>query len=104
MSVIGATFGARVPLIHNLVEGGGSPVANSDELVALNYKVALYPVALLHAFIPQAEQLLQHILNLGNTADWQGPVVNLSYVNDLLGAPELIAKSKLYGFDDSEIN
>jgi 2-methylisocitrate lyase-like PEP mutase family enzyme len=104
MRVIGATFGAKVALIHNLVEGGGSPVADSSELVALNYKVALYPVALLHAFIPQAEQLLQHIFNVGNTADWQGAMVNLSYMNDLLGAPELMAKSKLYGFDDSEIN
>lgn len=104
MGIIAATFGAKVPLIHNLVEGGGSPVTDSHELSVLGYKLALYPVALLHAFIPQAEQLLEHIFKLGNTAGWQGPLVDLSYMNDLLGAPELMAKSKLYGFDEPSNN
>ena len=37
MQEIGARFGTRVPLVHNLVEGGNSPVPGSDELIALNY-------------------------------------------------------------------
>jgi len=97
MKIIAATFGARAPLAHNLVEGAESFVTGSGGLESLGYKIALYPVALLHAFVPQAEQLLQHILKEGQTHDWIGSMVNISYMNDLLGASELIAKSKLYG-------
>lgn len=57
----------------------------------------LCPFALLHVFVPQAEQLLQHILKEGQTHDWKGSMVNISYMNDLLGATELITESKLYG-------
>jgi 2-methylisocitrate lyase-like PEP mutase family enzyme len=105
MKLIAATFGPRVPLVHNLVEGAGSFVTGSDDLEALGYKVALYPVALLHAFVPQAEQLLKHILQEGQTHDWKGCMVNLSYMNELLGATELIAKSKLYSSGEhSDLN
>ena len=96
MKIIAATFGARAPLVHNLVEGAGSCVSGSGGLESLGYKIALYPVALLQAFVPQAEQLLQHILKKGQTHDWKAPMVNISDMNDLLGASELIAKSKLY--------
>jgi len=96
MQRIGAQFGDRVPLVHNLVEGGASPVEGSDELEALNYKIALYPVALLHAFVPRAEQLLRDIKGRGHTRDQQEHMVDLDYMNELLGAGELIAQSEKY--------
>ncbi len=97
MQLIGDRFGDRLPLVHNLVEGGKSPVDSSLPLQALGYKIALYPAALLHLFVPQAQTLLQHILNTGNTHDWQGsPLVDLNYLNDLLEAPALLADSERY--------
>ena len=96
MQEIGARFGARVPLVHNLVEGGNSPVPGSDELKALNYCVALYPVALLHQFIPQSQQLLQHLLHQGQTANYREPLINLDTTNRILGADALLASTDKY--------
>ncbi len=96
MKIIGDHFGHQLPLVHNLVEGGKSPVAGSDDLLALQYKIALYPAALLHLFVPQAQQLLKHIAEAGSTQNWSGELVDLNYLNELLEAPSLLAASKRY--------
>ena len=90
MQEIGRRFGQRVPLLHNLVEGGNSPVDGAHDLPGLNYRVALYPVALLHQFIPRSQQLLEHIRKEGQTGNYAGELIELSTTNQLLGADELL--------------
>lgn len=95
MQQIATRFASRIPLVHNLVEGGGSPVADADALQQLGYRIALYPAALLHLFVPQAQALLAHIRDAGSTAGWPG-LIDLNGINRVLGAPELLALSEHY--------
>lgn len=95
MRTIAARFAARVPLVHNLVEGGGSPVADAAGLEALGYRIALYPAALLHLFVPQAQDLLRHIRERGTTQGFDG-LIDLDRINRVLGAPELLAAAERY--------
>jgi len=90
MQTISERFARRIPLVHNLVEGGNSPVAGSDELESLDYRIALFPVALLHQYIPSSQKLLQHLLAQGSTGDYTGTLIELSETNRLLGADELL--------------
>ena len=96
MREIGSRFGNRVPLVHNLVEGGHSPVKSTGEMLSLNYRIALFPVALLHQFIPGAKALLAHIADEGQTANYAGTMLELSDTNALLGADELLEQSELF--------
>ena len=96
MQAIGQEFGARVPLIHNLVEGGNSPITDVDALQQLGYRVALYPVALLHMFVPGARRILEEILSGGNTDNLRGEMLDLADMNRLLGAEQLIAAGDKY--------
>jgi 2-methylisocitrate lyase-like PEP mutase family enzyme len=95
MEEIARRFGPRAPLVHNLVEGGGSPVPDAAALERLGYRIALYPVALLHLFVPQAQALLAHIRGHGSTAKFPG-LIDLDRINAVLGAPELLALSDRY--------
>lgn len=95
MQQISARFAGRMPLVHNLVEGGGSPVADAEALQALGYRMALYPAALLHLFVPQAQALLAHIRAQGSTQGYPG-LIDLNQINRILGAPELLALSERY--------
>ena len=61
MRTIAARFAARVPLVHNLVEGGRSPVSNAAQLQEVGYRVALYPAMLAHLFARQAETYLRRL-------------------------------------------
>ncbi|WP_371189374.1 oxaloacetate decarboxylase [Thalassotalea maritima] len=96
MQAISAEFGERVPLVHNLVEGGNSPISTSYDLAILNYKLALYPIALLNAFIPKAQHLLQHIQASGSTVDYQEELWQLQQVNDLLNVSDMLAVGDQY--------
>ena len=97
MQIIGREFGQQVPLVHNLVEGGASPVNSANEMQDLDYKLALYPVALLHAFVPKAQDLLRHIHANGSTHDYQQPLIDLKQINAILGADEILENAKSYG-------
>ncbi|MEH6549329.1 MAG: isocitrate lyase/PEP mutase family protein [Pseudomonadales bacterium] len=96
MKIIGQGFGEQLPLVHNLVEGGGTPVTSLEKLADLKYKIALYPAALLHMFIPQAQQLLSHIQTQGNTEALRESMFELSDINKLVGADDLLALGEQY--------
>lgn len=96
MQRISAQFAKRIPLVHNLVEGGGSPVPDAAALDALGYRIALYPAALLHLFVPQAKALLAHIRQHGSTQGHAG-LIDLNQINRVVGAPELLKLSERYG-------
>jgi 2-methylisocitrate lyase-like PEP mutase family enzyme len=96
MRTIGERFGARIPLVHNLVEGGGTPVEASAELQALGYRIALYPAALLHCFVPQATALLAEIRDTGTTLARRDSMYELADMNRLLGAAELLQAGRRY--------
>ena len=89
MQQIAGRFAARVPLVHNLVEGGHSPVGDALGLEALGYRMALYPAALLHCFVPRAQALLRHIALAGETASFAG-LIDLPKINEVLGADDLL--------------
>jgi 2-methylisocitrate lyase-like PEP mutase family enzyme len=100
MREIGRRFGGRAPLVHNLVEGGNSPVDAIDELQQLNYRIALYPAALLHRFTPQARELLAVIRDTGCTASLRPQMCDLAEMNRLLGADDLLAAGRAYDCGD----
>jgi 2-methylisocitrate lyase-like PEP mutase family enzyme len=99
MATIGSTFGQQLPLVHNLVEGGGSPIDDPVELEQLGYRIALYPAALLHQFVPGAQQLLTGIQQDGHTLAFRDQMYELSDMNRILGADELLAAGKRYEAD-----
>ena len=96
MQQIGRRFGEQIPLIHNLVEGGGTPVESCSSLEELGYRIALYPAALLHLFIPQAQQLLRHISQCGDTLEYRDRMFELADINRVLGADQLLASGLQY--------
>ena len=100
METIGQRFGARIPLVHNLVEGGNSPVEDADALANLGYRIALYPAALLNIVTPVAETILRVIADTGSTASLKDQMYDLFDLNRLLGAEELLATGAKFGGED----
>ncbi|WGL16838.1 isocitrate lyase/PEP mutase family protein [Microbulbifer bruguierae] len=99
MQEIGRRFGDRIPLVHNLVEGGNSPVESAGDLAPLKYRIALYPASLLHLFLPAAQRLLRDLKAHGHVGEHRQRMVDLSAINDLLGAEELLNAGKIYQYE-----
>lgn len=73
-----------VPLVHNLVEGGVSPVSSAAELQRLGYSVALHPLVLLHGFIRQGPAHLAVLRRTGSTDSLREHLADLHEFGKLL--------------------
>jgi 2-methylisocitrate lyase-like PEP mutase family enzyme len=94
MAAISQRFAARIPLVHNLVEGGVTAVRDGAELEALGYALALHPLCLLGRFTQAGAETLAG-LKRARTTDGQG-LPDLKALNALVGGPEALAAAERY--------
>jgi 2-methylisocitrate lyase-like PEP mutase family enzyme len=94
MEAISKEFGDRVPLVHNLVEGGVSPVASAAELSELGYAIGLHPLIMLHGFVRQAPGLLAHLRTAGSTTGLD--IADLPEMNRLLDTAGILEAAKAH--------
>jgi 2-methylisocitrate lyase-like PEP mutase family enzyme len=84
------------PLVHNLVEGGRTPVTRIDELAALGYRIGLHPGFLVHLLAATAPAMLAQLRADGTSDAMRDRLSDLGRMNALLGAPELLADAARY--------
>ncbi|WP_421738314.1 isocitrate lyase/PEP mutase family protein [Caulobacter sp.] len=96
-AALGSRFGQRVPLVHNLVEGGTTAVRGGPALQALGFAIALHPLLLLHGFAKAAPGWLATLRDTGSTDAIADQLADLSAMNILTGAPDLLAAAQRYG-------
>jgi 2-methylisocitrate lyase-like PEP mutase family enzyme len=85
MQIIADRFASRVPLVHNLVEGGNSPEDDCPSLQKLGYKVGLHPASLINLFTRQAGAMLAELRREGSSRLWRDRMHDLDEVSALLG-------------------
>ena len=90
-------FADRVPLVHNLVEGGVSPTRSGRELEAAGFAVALHPLLLMHGFVAGADGWLDTLRRDQSTEALERTISDLSDMNALTGARALQEATKHYG-------
>lgn len=96
---VGARFGDRVPLVHNLVEGGVTATRSGADLEALGFAVALHPLLLMHGLVHAAPRWLETLRRERSTEPLEDELATLADMNRLTGAGELLADGKRYGAD-----
>lgn len=96
MATIAQHFKARAPLIHNLVEGGTTPISTLSALGELGYKLGLFPLASLHAAIPAQTAMINQILATGASAHFEGPIATLADINKLVSLDAALEIGRRY--------
>ncbi len=86
-----------LPLVHNLVEGGNSPIHTARQVEALGFKIALHPAFLVHVFAKLAPAYLQRLARDGGSDEFRDELLNLDEINSILGTHELLQQSQRYG-------
>ncbi|WP_081984891.1 isocitrate lyase/PEP mutase family protein [Sphingomonas sp. 35-24ZXX] len=89
-------FSARVPLIHNLVEGGVTPTDDGAELERLGFAIALHPLLLMHGFVHHAPGWLATLRADRSTRAMSDRLARLDDMNRLTGAAALIELGARY--------
>ena len=96
LACIATRLAQRVPLIHNLVEGGISPTDDGAELERLGFAIALHPLVLMHGFVRQAPGWLAELRKMRTTASIRHELVDLKHMNGLAGADALFELGERY--------
>lgn len=87
-------FAARVPLVHNLVEGGITAVRTGAELQDLGFAIALHPMLLLHGLARHAPDWLGKLAADGTTDGLD--IFDLPRLNAVAGLDALLADAATY--------
>jgi len=90
-------FASRVPLVHNLFEGGRSPAASSADLAALGFRVALFPGIILGAMAKAGDEAARALAATPELAAMRERALGSKAVNDLVGTPDYIAGGVRFG-------
>jgi 2-methylisocitrate lyase-like PEP mutase family enzyme len=84
MRKVGETF-AGLPLIANMVEGGSTPVLTVEELKAVGYTLAIFPVAGFLAAAAAMRSVYGHIRETGSTVDAPAELYDFKAFSRLMG-------------------
>lgn len=96
MSAITARFGARVPLLANMVEGGKTPVLDARRLDALGYRIAIFPGGLARCVAFAAQEYFAALKRDGTTAALRSRMLDFQGLNRVIGTPQMLELGKRY--------
>ena len=83
MRIIGRSF--DLPLVANMVERGRTPVLSREDLAALGYKLAIFPVTALLASVQAMTQVYQQFKDTGSSAGGTVPLYDFGALTQLMG-------------------
>jgi 2-methylisocitrate lyase-like PEP mutase family enzyme len=92
-------FGGEVPLVNNLLEGGGSPFASAKEAEAAGFSLALFPATALQASVQAMSNAFATIAGEGSSSKLQSSMTGMKAINAIIGADELVAQIACYDKD-----
>ena len=90
------TFRGRTPLLHNLLDGGSSPVQSVDDAAALGFAIVLFPGIAVQSAAFAMEKALKTLKADGTTKALRGSMHDAKSLNGLIGTPSVLAAAKQY--------
>ncbi len=94
MRTIGQRF--HLPLVANMVEKGRTPVLGRDELQALGYRLAIFPVTALLAGVQAMQAVYTQLFGQGSSAGGTQPLADFGELTRLMGFEEVWNFEKRY--------
>lgn len=99
LATVGRRFGARVPLLANMVEGGRTPMKSADQLQALGYATVIFPGGAMRAVSRLLVDYYASLKASGSNQPFRDRMYDLGELNRLLGTPETMEAGRRYDPD-----
>jgi 2-methylisocitrate lyase-like PEP mutase family enzyme len=93
---IAARFGARVPLLANMVEGGRTPLASAEALGAMGYRIVIFPGGTVRALAHLLRAYFASLHSHGTTRPFHDRMLDFNELNALIGTPDLLRRGQAY--------
>ncbi|HTY70337.1 MAG TPA: isocitrate lyase/PEP mutase family protein [Alphaproteobacteria bacterium] len=96
LQAVARRFGARVPVMANMVEGGKTPILPASELQALGFKLVIFPGGTVRALAFALREYLASLAAHGTTDPYRNRMLDFTAINKLLGTADIQARGKRY--------
>ena len=96
MRTITKQFGARIPVLANMVEGGHTPVLNAKELEEIGYTIAIFPGGAVRFLAAAAAEYYESLVSTGSNAAMANRMHDFGSLNDVIGTDDMLALGKTY--------
>ena len=96
MKNITATFGDKLPLLANMVEGGKTPISSVKELEDIGYHLAIFPGGAVRAIAHHLNAYYSGLLRDGSNKQFSQKMYDFDGLNEVIGTKELLAQGKKY--------
>ena len=96
LETVGRRFGARVPLVANMVEGGRTPIMPLAALGALGFRMVIYPGGTMRAVAHALQTYFASLYATGSTAALAGRMLDFTGLNAVLGTPDILRRGQAY--------
>jgi 2-methylisocitrate lyase-like PEP mutase family enzyme len=96
MEAVTRTFGDRVPLMANMVEGGKTPVTDAADLESLGFDLVIFPGGVVRALSATAVDYYQNLLANGSNAAFRNRMYDFQGLNEVIGTADMLALGKEY--------
>ena len=91
-----------LPLLANMVEGGRTPVLTREQLQALGYKFAIFPVTALLAAVHAMSEVYRSFQSNGSSAGLTTPLLPFADLTRLMGFEEIWEFEKRYASEGDQ--
>jgi 2-methylisocitrate lyase-like PEP mutase family enzyme len=92
-----ARFGARLPMLANMVEGGKSPIQSAGELGQRGFRIVIFPGGTVRFLAAQLQRYFGSLQAHGSTLPLRDEMLDFDQLNGVIGTPELMALGTRYG-------
>jgi 2-methylisocitrate lyase-like PEP mutase family enzyme len=96
ITALGKSTGNGLPLMANMVEGGQTPLKSAAELEALGFALVIFPGGIVRAIAHAAQDFYRVLARDGSSAAFRNRMFDFQQLNDVIGTPEMLARSKSY--------
>lgn len=96
MQQITSEFGAKLPLLANMVEGGVTPVSDATELQELGYSIAIFPGGIVRALGRTMQDYYASLKVHGTTGPFADRMFDFDGLNQELGTADMLALGKRF--------
>jgi 2-methylisocitrate lyase-like PEP mutase family enzyme len=92
----GRRFGARLPLLANMIEGGKTPVHDADELGRKGFRIVIFPGGTARFVARQLQAYFASLRQARSTAPMKDSMLDFDGLNEVIGTPEMLELGRKY--------
>jgi 2-methylisocitrate lyase-like PEP mutase family enzyme len=96
MEEIITTFGARIPLLANMVEGGSTPISSATELQERGFSIAIFPGGIVRALARTAQDYYASLHANGSNTAFMERMFDFDGLNEVIGTNVMLADGARY--------